>query len=132
GRNRYGAIKDPAAYLAQGDVSALRFKEGDEHASTAPDARRQPKSTRFPMHRIREAMRDPFFGSQMGGFRKLVQADETFVGRRTSRAGEVRQRGYAEKEPIVTLVDVAKIRVIRSVIISWKSEFGCCSHDLSQ
>ena len=62
------------------------------------------KSAWFLMHRIREAMREPFFGTQMGGFRKPVQADETFIGRRTSRAGEVRQRGYAEKEPVLTLI----------------------------
>jgi transposase-like protein len=68
------------------------------------------KSTWFLMHRIREAMREPYFGSQMGGFQKPVQADETFVGRRTSRAGEVRQRGYAEKEPVVTLVDGKQAR----------------------
>jgi transposase-like protein len=61
------------------------------------------KSTWFLMHRIREAMREPFFGS-LGGFRKPVQADEAFFGRTTSRAGEVRQRGYAEKEPVLTLV----------------------------
>jgi hypothetical protein len=68
------------------------------------------KSTWFLMHRIREAMREPFFGTQMGSFRKPVQADETFIGRRTSRAGEVRQRGYAEKEPVLTLVDGKQIR----------------------
>ena len=68
------------------------------------------KSTWFLMHRIREAMREPFFGTQMGGFRKPVQADETFIGRRTSRAGEVRQRGYAEKEPVLTLVGDKKVR----------------------
>jgi transposase-like protein len=68
------------------------------------------KSTWFLMHRIREAMREPYFGSQMGGFQKPVQADETFIGRRTSRAGEVRKRGYAEKEPVVTLVDGKQAR----------------------
>jgi transposase-like protein len=67
------------------------------------------KSTWFLMHRIREAMREPFFGS-MGGFRKPVQADEAFFGRTTSRAGEVRQRGYAEKEPVLTLVGDGKVR----------------------
>src|SRR5438445_13273896 len=63
------------------------------------------KSTWFLMHRIREAMREPYFGSVMGGRGSPVQADATFVGRRTSRAGEVRQRGYAEEEPLLTLVD---------------------------
>jgi transposase-like protein len=68
------------------------------------------KSTWFLMHRIREAMREPYFGAVMGGRGEPVQADETFVGRRTSRAGEVRKRGYAEKEPILTLVDGKQAR----------------------
>ena len=68
------------------------------------------KSTWFLMHRIREAMREPYFGTQMGGFQKPVQADETFIGRRTTRAGEVRKRGYAAKEPVVTLVDGKQAR----------------------
>src|SRR6202162_1094492 len=68
------------------------------------------KSTWFLMHRIREAMREPYFGALMGGRGQPVQADETFVGRRTSRAGEKRKRGYAEKEPILTLVDGKQVR----------------------
>jgi transposase-like protein len=68
------------------------------------------KSTWFLMHRIREAMREPYFGAVMGGKGQPVQADETFVGRRTTRAGEVRKRGYAEKEPILTLVDGKQAR----------------------
>ena len=68
------------------------------------------KSTWFLMHRIREAMREPYFGTVMGGRGQPVQADETFVGRRTSRAGERRQRGYAAKEPVVTLVDGKQAR----------------------
>ena len=68
------------------------------------------KSTWFLMHRIREAMREPYFGSLMGGRGSPVQADETFIGRRTTRAGEVRQRGYAAKEPILTLVDGKQAR----------------------
>jgi len=68
------------------------------------------KSTWFLMHRIREAMREPYFGAAMGGRGLPVQADETFVGRRTTRAGEVRKRGYAAKEPILTLVDGKQAR----------------------
>src|SRR5436190_22406398 len=68
------------------------------------------KSTWFLMHRIREAMRDPKFGTVMGGRGQPVQADETFIGRRTSRAGEVRKRGYQEKEPILSLVDGKQVR----------------------
>jgi transposase-like protein len=106
------------------------------------------KSTWFLMHRIREAMREPYFGTQMGGVLKPVQADETFIGRRTSRAGEKRQRGYAEKEPVVTLVDGKQARsfhvpevnaatlkpILREQITSWRSiptfqvsMAGCCA-----
>jgi len=62
------------------------------------------KSTWFLMHRIREAMREPYF-AKMGGRGSSVQADETFIGRTTTRAGERRRRGYQEKEPVLTLVD---------------------------
>src|SRR5260370_30385589 len=55
-------------------------------------------------------MCDHYCETKMGGYGKRVQADETFVGRRTSRAGEVRQRGYAEKEPVLTLVDGKQVR----------------------
>jgi transposase-like protein len=68
------------------------------------------KSTWFLMHRIREAAREPYLGALMGGKLQAVQADETFIGRRTTRAGEVRQRGYAAKEPVVTLVDNRQAR----------------------
>jgi transposase-like protein len=63
------------------------------------------KSTWFLMHRIREAMREPYYGKLMGGRGQSVQADETFIGRTTTRAGERRRRGYQEKEPVLTLVD---------------------------
>jgi transposase-like protein len=69
------------------------------------------RSTWFLMHRIREAMREPYFGSVLGGRLEPVQADETFIGRRTSRAGEVRKRGYAEKEPVLSLVDGKQVRL---------------------
>jgi len=68
------------------------------------------KSTWFLMHRIREAMREPAFAAKMGGRGQPVQADETFIGRRTSRAGEKRQRGYVEKEPVLTLIDGKQVR----------------------
>ncbi len=68
------------------------------------------KSTWFLMHRIREAAREPYLGTLMGGRGLPVQADETFVGRKTTRAGEVRKRGYAAKEPVITLVDGKQAR----------------------
>jgi hypothetical protein len=68
------------------------------------------KSTWFLMHRIREAMREPYFGSVLGGRLEPVQADETFIGRTTTRAGEIRKRGYSEKEPVLSLVDGKQVR----------------------
>jgi transposase-like protein len=68
------------------------------------------KSTWFLMHRIREAAREPYLGALMGGRGESVQSDETFVGRRTTRAGERRQRGYAEKEPVLTLISDKRAR----------------------
>jgi transposase-like protein len=68
------------------------------------------KSTWFLMHRIREAMREPYFATKMGGRGQSIQADETFIGRRTTRAGEVRRRGYQEKEPVLTLVSGKQAR----------------------
>jgi transposase-like protein len=68
------------------------------------------KSTWFLMHRIREAMREPYFATKMGGRGESIQADETFIGRTTTRAGEVRRRGYQEKEPVLTLVSGKQAR----------------------
>jgi transposase-like protein len=68
------------------------------------------KSTWFLMHRIREAMREPYFGAVLGGRGEPVQADETFIGRRTTRAGEVRKRGYSAKEPVLSLIDGKQVR----------------------
>jgi hypothetical protein len=62
------------------------------------------------VRRIREAMREPYFATVMGGGGMPVQADETSIRRRTSRAGEKRQRGYAEKEPVLTVVDGKQTR----------------------
>ena len=44
------------------------------------------KSAWFLTQRIREAMREPKFASVLGGRGRPVQADETFIGRRTTRA----------------------------------------------
>jgi transposase-like protein len=64
------------------------------------------KTAWFMCHRIREAMRE-FFPEPMGGAGERVQVDETYVGRRTTRAGEDRRKksGPVAKEPVVSLVD---------------------------
>jgi transposase-like protein len=68
------------------------------------------KSAWFLTRRIREAMREPKFASVLGGRGRPVQADETFIWRRTTRAGEVRKRGYANKEPVLSLADDKRVR----------------------
>lgn len=42
------------------------------------------KTAWFMTHRIREAMKDPKFTSQMGGGGSIVEVDETFVGPKTT------------------------------------------------
>ena len=55
----------------------------------------------FMEHRIREAMRDGNL-SPMGGSGAIVEADETFIGR---KEGEEVRRGYRHKNAILTLVE---------------------------
>ncbi len=59
------------------------------------------KSTWFMMHRIREAMRESK-PSALGGSKKVVEADETWMG------GKAKNRAFKEprpKEPVVALVE---------------------------
>jgi transposase-like protein len=60
------------------------------------------KSAWFLSHRLREAMKDPFF-VMLGGKGRIVEADETFWG----NTGKQRfgARGYAHKEKIFSLVE---------------------------
>lgn len=62
------------------------------------------KTAWFMEHRLREAMRDPMTG-KMGGGGKTVEADETFIGRKTTRLGEKRPSGYADKQKVLSLVE---------------------------
>ncbi len=59
------------------------------------------KTSWFMTHRIREAMRTGTFGPT-GGSGKVVEADETYIGRKVGT--EVR-RGYARKRAVVSLVE---------------------------
>ena len=60
------------------------------------------KSAWFMCHRIREAM-DPAAGSEpLGGFGKIVEADETFVG---SKPGFKRRHGVTHKMKVLSLVE---------------------------
>jgi transposase-like protein len=70
------------------------------------------KTAWFLSHRIREAMRDSKLGP-MGGFGKIVEADETFVGTVEGEGGKqakrrrrrMHQGGIAHKNVVLTLVE---------------------------
>jgi transposase-like protein len=55
----------------------------------------------FVEHRIREAMRSGSL-APMGGAGGIVEADETFIGR---KEGSIRRRGHGHKNAILSLVD---------------------------
>ena len=59
------------------------------------------KTAWFMTHRIREAMRTGAF-APMGGSGKVVEADETYIGR---KEGVPVRRGYAHKRAVVSLVE---------------------------
>ena len=59
------------------------------------------KTAWFMTHRIREAMRSGTF-APMGGSGKVVEADETYIGR---KEGVPVRRGYAHKRAVVSLVE---------------------------
>ncbi len=59
------------------------------------------KSAWFLAHRIREAMRDGSL-TPMGGKKKVVEVDETYIGK---RAGEAKAKGLAHKNVVLTLVE---------------------------
>lgn len=59
------------------------------------------KSAWFMTHRIREAMKTGFAG-KMGGNGSVVEADETFYGRKD---GKPKRRGYGHKNAVFSLVE---------------------------
>jgi transposase-like protein len=59
------------------------------------------KSTWFMMHRIREAMRTGGL-APMGGEGSVVEADETFIGRKEE---SVKRRGHGHKNAVLSLVE---------------------------
>jgi len=59
------------------------------------------KTAWFMAHRIREAMRTGGL-APMGGGGKIVEIDETFIGK---KKGAKVERGYAHKHAVMTLVD---------------------------
>jgi transposase-like protein len=59
------------------------------------------KSTWFMMHRIREAMRIGGL-APMGGAGSVVEADETFIGRKEN---STKRRGHGHKNAVLSLVE---------------------------
>ena len=59
------------------------------------------KTAWFLAHRIREAMRDDS-AEPMGGSGKIVEADETYIGK---RKGIKKQRGFRHKHAVMSLVE---------------------------
>lgn len=60
------------------------------------------KTAWFMAHRIRTAMVDPIFKGQMGGGGNVVEADETFIGRKPDKT---KRRGAAHKHAVFSLVE---------------------------
>jgi transposase-like protein len=67
------------------------------------------KSAWFMGHRIREAMRTGGL-MPMGGAGGIVEADETFIGR---KEGSIKRRGHGHKNTVLSLVD-RKSKKVRS------------------
>lgn len=61
----------------------------------------QYKTAWFVTHRIREAMRTGTF-QPLGGSGKIVESDETFIGR---KPGAVKRRGVGHKNAVLSLVE---------------------------
>src|ERR1700730_6699221 len=74
------------------------------------------KSTWFMTHRLREAMRSGDL-APMGGAGDIVEADETFIGR---KEGSVKRRGHGHKNTVLSLID-RKSKQVRSFHINGTS-----------
>ena len=62
------------------------------------------KSAWFLAHRIREAMRDGTL-APMGGGGKVVEADETVIGRQQGAPKHIKQGGWHHRNVVLTLVE---------------------------
>jgi transposase-like protein len=60
------------------------------------------KTAWFMCHRIREAMASGSFAGPIGGEGKVVEADETYIGR---KEGTDKRRGHGHKRTVVSLVE---------------------------
>jgi len=89
------------------------------------------KTAWFMTHRIREAMKDPFFTGRMGGSGKIVEADETFWGNPKKRGTP--GRGYAHKEKIFSLVERnGKVRSFHVESVAGPTLKGIMRHQIHE
>lgn len=63
------------------------------------------KTAWFMGHRIREAMRNGSLAAPMGGEGFIVEADETFIGKKDGEVKPKGARGYAHKQAALALVE---------------------------
>lgn len=63
------------------------------------------KTAWFMSHRIREAMRAGTLAPPMGGEGKIVEVDETYIGKKKSAKNYRKKAGQADKMAVLTLVD---------------------------
>ena len=81
-------------------------QEGHQRPPAAPHVEVTYKTAWFLAHRIREAMRSGDL-APMGGDGKMVEADETYIGRLpdAARSSRVTARQPAHKNAVLTLVE---------------------------
>lgn len=63
------------------------------------------KTAWFMSHRIREAMRAGTLAPPMGGNGKIVEVDETYIGKKKAAKNYRKKAGQADKMAVLTLVD---------------------------
>ena len=63
------------------------------------------KTAWFMSHRIREAMRTGSLATPLGGEGKIVESDETFIGKKDGEVKPKGARGYAHKQAVLSLVE---------------------------
>lgn len=63
------------------------------------------KTAWFMSHRIREAMRAGTLAPPMGGEGKVVEVDETYIGKKKTAKNYRKKAGQADKMAVLTLVD---------------------------